>query len=195
MLISLAKAAFGYASWPTSISTGWYMFPLGNNCRNVASVGEGGRTASKLTWVFSALGQERADWKSDIEVPAICTDGFHEIPVARLLDHLQDMAFFVDFKLGRDTLLTYIAELSIPSIVNAARRYNTDCGFVDAWKSVSPQRCVFTPVSTRSYPPSLSIETIEELENIQLCKPLRNIGKQPIGQKHRAPETVNDNSR
>ena len=49
MLISLAKAAFEHANWPTSISTGRYMFPLGDNCRNVASVGEGGRTASKLT--------------------------------------------------------------------------------------------------------------------------------------------------
>ncbi len=49
MLISLAKAAFEHAGWPTSISTGRHMFPLGLNCRNVASVGEVGRTASKLT--------------------------------------------------------------------------------------------------------------------------------------------------
>ncbi|KAF2652401.1 putative amidase [Lophiostoma macrostomum CBS 122681] len=36
MLISLAKAAFESVSWPTSIATGRYMFPLGNNTRNVA---------------------------------------------------------------------------------------------------------------------------------------------------------------
>jgi hypothetical protein len=35
MLISLAKAAFEAESWPTAIATGRYMFPLGNNSRNV----------------------------------------------------------------------------------------------------------------------------------------------------------------
>lgn len=38
MLISLAKAAFDAASWPTTIATGRYMFPLANNVQNVALV-------------------------------------------------------------------------------------------------------------------------------------------------------------
>ena len=42
MLISLAKAAFKHAGWPTTIRTGRQMFPLGDNCRNVASVEEAG---------------------------------------------------------------------------------------------------------------------------------------------------------
>ncbi len=43
MLINLAKAAFEHASWPTTINTGRRMFPLGDNGRNVGSVGEAGR--------------------------------------------------------------------------------------------------------------------------------------------------------
>jgi hypothetical protein len=35
MLIKLATAAFKKASWPTSIQTGRYMYPLANNSRNV----------------------------------------------------------------------------------------------------------------------------------------------------------------
>ncbi|KAK9769981.1 putative Amidase [Seiridium cardinale] len=38
MLIKLAKAAFEAESWPTKIATGRYMFPLGDNVRNVASL-------------------------------------------------------------------------------------------------------------------------------------------------------------
>ena len=38
MLVKLAKAAFDAASWPTAVSTGRYMFPLGDNIRNVATV-------------------------------------------------------------------------------------------------------------------------------------------------------------
>lgn len=38
MLIKLAKEAFEAASWPTTISTGRYMFPLDDNTRNVAEV-------------------------------------------------------------------------------------------------------------------------------------------------------------
>lgn len=38
MLINLAREAFEAASWPTSINTGRYMFPLGDNTRNVAVV-------------------------------------------------------------------------------------------------------------------------------------------------------------
>ncbi|KAJ6032422.1 hypothetical protein N7540_003154 [Penicillium herquei] len=40
MLIKLARAAFQAASWPTVINTGRYMFPLGDNVRNVAPVHE-----------------------------------------------------------------------------------------------------------------------------------------------------------
>lgn len=36
MLIKLAKAAFEKASWPITINTGRYMYPLANNLRNVA---------------------------------------------------------------------------------------------------------------------------------------------------------------
>jgi len=46
MLLKLAKAAFDAASWPTTIATGRYMFPLGDNTRNVALAngqGAGGR--------------------------------------------------------------------------------------------------------------------------------------------------------
>lgn len=35
MLIKLATAAFKKASWPTSIQTGRYVYPLANNSRNV----------------------------------------------------------------------------------------------------------------------------------------------------------------
>jgi hypothetical protein len=38
MLINLARKAFEAASWPTSVETGRYMFPLGENTRNVADV-------------------------------------------------------------------------------------------------------------------------------------------------------------
>jgi len=38
MLINLAKQAFEAASWPTTINTGRYMFPLDDNTRNVADV-------------------------------------------------------------------------------------------------------------------------------------------------------------
>jgi hypothetical protein len=38
MLINLAKKAFEAASWPTTIDTGRYMFPLDDNTRNVADV-------------------------------------------------------------------------------------------------------------------------------------------------------------
>jgi Asp-tRNA(Asn)/Glu-tRNA(Gln) amidotransferase A subunit family amidase len=37
MLIKLARAAFRKASWPTCIQTGRYMYPLGDNSRNVGS--------------------------------------------------------------------------------------------------------------------------------------------------------------
>jgi hypothetical protein len=37
MLIKLAAAAFKKASWPTSIQTGRYMYPLANNSRNSGS--------------------------------------------------------------------------------------------------------------------------------------------------------------
>lgn len=40
MLIKLARAAFQAAPWPTNIDTGRYMFPLGDNLRNVAPVHE-----------------------------------------------------------------------------------------------------------------------------------------------------------
>jgi len=40
MLIKLAKAAFESSSWRTSVATGRYMFPLADNLRNVADVGE-----------------------------------------------------------------------------------------------------------------------------------------------------------
>lgn len=36
MLIKLAKRAFQMAKWPTTIDTGRYMFPVGDNRRNVA---------------------------------------------------------------------------------------------------------------------------------------------------------------
>jgi hypothetical protein len=35
MLVMLAKQAFDAASWPTTINTGRYMYPLSNNVRNV----------------------------------------------------------------------------------------------------------------------------------------------------------------
>lgn len=38
MLIKLAKAAFEATSWPTTIDTGRYMYPLADNTRNVADV-------------------------------------------------------------------------------------------------------------------------------------------------------------
>lgn len=38
MLIKLAKTAFEAASWPTAVVTGRYMFPLGDNMRNVQPV-------------------------------------------------------------------------------------------------------------------------------------------------------------
>ncbi|KAJ5160568.1 uncharacterized protein N7482_007572 [Penicillium canariense] len=38
VLIKLANAAFQAASWPTTIATGRYMYPLGDNIRNVALV-------------------------------------------------------------------------------------------------------------------------------------------------------------
>jgi hypothetical protein len=37
MLIKLARAAFSKASWPTCIQTSRYMYPLGDNSRNVGS--------------------------------------------------------------------------------------------------------------------------------------------------------------
>ena len=47
------------------------------------------------------------------------------------------------------------------------------------------------PAPARSYPPSPSVETIEEVEQKQVYKiPLRNIRKRPIEQKHRASKTV-----
>lgn len=45
MLIKLAIAAFEKASWPTTIQTGRYMYPLANNSRNVeSSVNDSSRT-------------------------------------------------------------------------------------------------------------------------------------------------------
>lgn len=41
MLINLARQAFEAASWHTSVDTGRYMFPLGENARNVADVEAG----------------------------------------------------------------------------------------------------------------------------------------------------------
>jgi hypothetical protein len=38
MLINLAKGALDKARWPTNIATGRYMFPLGDNLRNIAFV-------------------------------------------------------------------------------------------------------------------------------------------------------------
>lgn len=47
---------------------------------------------------------EGPNWKSDIEVPETFVDGFHGIPIARFLEHLQNMALSVDFvKLDRGT--------------------------------------------------------------------------------------------
>ena len=40
MLLKLAKAAFDAASWPTTIQTGRYMYPLADNIRNVANVND-----------------------------------------------------------------------------------------------------------------------------------------------------------
>lgn len=40
MLIKLAKAMFQAASWPTTITTGRYMYPLGDNIHHVALVDE-----------------------------------------------------------------------------------------------------------------------------------------------------------
>lgn len=45
MLIELAIAAFEKASWPTTIQTGCYMYPLASNSRNVeSSVNDSSRT-------------------------------------------------------------------------------------------------------------------------------------------------------
>ncbi len=51
MLLTLAKAAFDAASWPTTISTGRYMFHLGDNIRHVALVSnhpQNGQGGSRL---------------------------------------------------------------------------------------------------------------------------------------------------
>lgn len=47
MLINLAKKAFESASWPTTINTGRYMFPLEDNTRNVANVKTMSEASSK----------------------------------------------------------------------------------------------------------------------------------------------------
>ena len=43
---------------------------------------------------------------------------------------------------------------------------------------------------TPAYPPPPSVKALEEVECIQVYKPLRNIRKQPIRQKHRAAEAM-----
>jgi hypothetical protein len=45
MLIRLAEKAFEASKWPTTISTGRYMFPLADNIRNVADVTSASETA------------------------------------------------------------------------------------------------------------------------------------------------------
>ena len=46
------------------------------------------------------------------------------------------------------------------------------------------------PVPARSYPPAPSVEALEEVEYIQVKKPLRNIRKRPMRRKHRAVEAM-----
>ncbi len=53
-----------------------------------------------------------------------------------------------------------------------------------------PPQPISAPVPARSYPPSPSVETIDEVEYKQIYKPLRNIRKQPMQQKHRASKMV-----
>ena len=48
MLINLAKAALEAASWPTEVKTDRYMFELGENERNVASVKNADEISQKL---------------------------------------------------------------------------------------------------------------------------------------------------
>ena len=43
---------------------------------------------------------------------------------------------------------------------------------------------------TPAYPPPPSVEALEEVECIQVYKPLRNIRKRPIRQKHRAAKSL-----
>ncbi len=53
-----------------------------------------------------------------------------------------------------------------------------------------PPQPISAPVPAQSHPPSPSVKTIEKVEHKQVYKPLRNIRKQPIKQKHRASKTV-----
>ena len=46
------------------------------------------------------------------------------------------------------------------------------------------------PKQTPAHPPPLSVEALEEVEHIQVYKPVRNIKKQPIRQKHRAAKAI-----
>ena len=46
------------------------------------------------------------------------------------------------------------------------------------------------PKQTPAYPPPPSVEALEEVEFIQVYKPLWNIRKQPMRQKHRAAEAM-----
>ena len=46
------------------------------------------------------------------------------------------------------------------------------------------------PKQTPAYPPPPSVEALEEVEYIQVYKPLRNIRKQPMRQKHRAAKAM-----
>ena len=46
------------------------------------------------------------------------------------------------------------------------------------------------PKQTPTYPPTPSVEALEEVEHIQVYKPIQNIKKQPIRQKHRAAKAI-----
>lgn len=61
MLIKLARAAFDAAGWPTKIDIGRYMYPLGNNLRNVAVLQETMRSGGEKD---SFLGAQAAGGQS-----------------------------------------------------------------------------------------------------------------------------------
>ncbi|KAI7777115.1 uncharacterized protein LA080_004017 [Diaporthe eres] len=61
MLVKVAQAAFDAAGWPTKIDTGRYMYPLGNNLRNVAVPQENLRSDGEKN---SFLGAQAAEGQS-----------------------------------------------------------------------------------------------------------------------------------
>ena len=57
MLLDLASAAMKAASWPTTVNTGRYTFPVADNTRNAAKVDEVSWALGRLAGVDQSVSQ------------------------------------------------------------------------------------------------------------------------------------------